>query len=239
MPPPLLATPPAGPAGGGDHAHSLTDWAGPKLWTRHFHRKLSHPASGRSWSCKSGHCVSMRGRATNSYSEIRSGPLVSGLDAGPAAGEAAADEKRLFSLPERRQRARAVSGGAEAVSAPDPASGAATSPLEQPGRAPPRFLSAGVRVAESSRPGLRLGGRGASMRHGVVRAEDGRGAAGPGRTPRAGRISSRGGDAPCQPRSAPLVARGHGSGWCRCRGSWLRGWPFAQALGTLSARDGA
>lgn len=135
MPPPLLATPPAGPAGEGDHAHSLTDWAGPKLWTRHFHRKLSHPASGRSWSCKWGHCVSMRGRAANSYSEIRFGPLVSGFDAGPAAGEAAADEKSLFSPPERRQRARAVSGGAEAVAAPDPASGAATSPLEQPGRA--------------------------------------------------------------------------------------------------------
>lgn len=29
MPPPLLATPPAGPAGGGDHAHRLTV-GGPK-----------------------------------------------------------------------------------------------------------------------------------------------------------------------------------------------------------------
>lgn len=181
----------------------------------------------------------MRGRATNSYSEIRSGPLVSGLDAGPAAGEAAADEKRLFSLPERRQRARAVSGGAEAVSAPDPASGAATSPLEQPGRAPPRFLSAGVRVAESFQagtpPGRARGFHASRCGPGGGRARGGGAWADPEGGPHLLSRRRRPVPAPLRTVSSP----GHGSGWCRCRGSWLRGWPFAQALGTLSARDGA
>lgn len=144
----------------------------------------------------------MRGRAANSYSEIRFGPLVTGLDAGPAAGEAAADEKRWFSLPERRQRAQAVSGGAEAVAAPDPASGAATSPLEQPGWAaaavPPLWGEGRGKL-----PGRDSAGEGAGLPCVTAWSErrTGEGWRGLGGPPRAGRVSSRGGDAPCQPRS--------------------------------------
>lgn len=89
---PFLTTPSTGAWRGGVHAHNLANWArrGPEPWTRHFRRKLNCLASSWSWSYKSGSCASKREGAANSLSEIRLGPVVSGLHPGPAAGAAPA-----------------------------------------------------------------------------------------------------------------------------------------------------
>lgn len=162
----------------------------------------------------------MQGRAANSYSEIRFGPLVRGLDAGSAAGEAGAGEKRLFSLPERRQRTQAVSGGVEAVTAPDPASGAATSPLEHPGRAAalvPQRRGEG----RGKLPGQDSAGEGAGLScvtawSGRRTGEGRRGLGGP-----RGRAASLEVATPrASPAPAPLVARGQpGSTGAACTGA--------------------